>query len=131
MDEPGGGRKRSTNSDSKSSYKRTREIKINDSSSCETHQQFRHKAENSSLFESHVTNTSLLQGKQLRQEFVKELIKRRPVNLWNNSASGNDSSCDLDGDEKTSVDVCHHDDLHCNHPNKVQLSVMSILNVTC
>lgn len=105
-------------SNSSDSYKKTRLRKINNSSSCETHQhlyqQAAQKADNSSLCKSHVTNVSPLQGEQLRQEFVKKLIKRRVVNLWNNI---NDSSCDLDSNENN----CHHDDLYRNHLNKVLL----------
>lgn len=105
----GGCRKRSNITLLNSSCKKTRQRKPEDSFSYETHH------------EHHVTNTSLLRGEQLRQEFVKKLITRRVINLCSSSSSITDSLRDLDSDTKTSEDIYHHDDLHSNHLNKVQL----------
>ena len=108
----GGGRKRRIVNDSNSSSKKTRQRKNNNNFSCETNQRFRHKSVNSC--EHHVTNTSVLQGEQLRKEFVKKLIKPRAVNLWSRVTSSS-RECD----DKT--DIYHHDNLYHNHLNMVQL----------
>lgn len=115
-----GSRKRSTTDNVDSTCKKRRHRKNKESFSCEIHQHSH--ADKSSFCEHHVMNTSLLQGEQLRQEFVKRLIRPRATNIWNSSAtSAIIRSCDLGSDNKTSVSIRHHDDLYYNHLNKVQL----------
>jgi len=109
-----GNRKRSTNN-SDPTCKRIRHRKNEESFSCEMHQRSQYKAAKSSFCEHHVMNTSLLQGEKLRQEFVKRLIQPRATNICS-VINGSDVATN-----KASVDMCHHDNLNCNHLNKVQL----------